>query len=78
MGRLGIKVANCKDKENDRRLKEQLINGMNDETITAKIIKELIVLKDASEVRSEQVLVFAERAQKAALENIERQKTLTQ
>ena len=29
----------CKYKENDRRLKEQFINGMNDEAITAEIIR---------------------------------------
>ena len=43
--------------EIDRRLKKEFINGINDETITTKVIKELIVLKDISEERSEQVLI---------------------
>ena len=34
------------------RLKEQLINGLNDETITVDIIKELTDVKDISEVSS--------------------------
>ena len=37
---------------------------MNDEAITAEIIKELMVLKDTSEVSSEQVLVWAQRMEK--------------
>ena len=40
-----------------RRLKDQFLEGMNDEAITAKLIKELMVLKDTSEASSEQVLV---------------------
>ena len=36
------------------------MNGMNDEAITAKVFKELMFLKDTSEVCSEQVLVWVE------------------
>ena len=49
MGRLQVKTEDCKGKEKDRRLKEQFTNGMNDEAITADVIKELTVLKDISE-----------------------------
>ena len=47
---------------------------MNDESITAEIIKEMMVLKDTSEVSSEQVLAWAkrveaQRSQNAVLEN---------
>ena len=75
MGRLQVKAADCKCKENDRRLKEKFNNGMNDEAIAAEIIIELTVLKDTSEVSSEQVLVRVQsvevqRAQKAVLESI--------
>ena len=46
---------------------------MNNDTITAKVIKELMVLKDTSEVRKELTLVWtqrveAQRAQNAVLE----------
>ena len=58
MGRLKIKVTNCKYKEYDRRLKEQFINGLDDDTIIAKIIKELTALKDTREVSSKQVLMW--------------------
>ena len=36
-------------------------NGINAEIIIAKIIKELMVLKDTSEVSSEQILVWARK-----------------
>ena len=56
-------------------LKEQFINGLNDDTIIAKIIKELTALKDTSKVSSEEVLMWTlrvgvQRAQKTVLENI--------
>ena len=56
MGRLQIQ-------EYDKGLKEQFINGLNNETITAKIIKELTALKDMSGVISEQVLIWAQRVE---------------
>ena len=45
MCRLRIKDTECTYKENDRRLKEQLINGINNQVMTAKIIKELTANK---------------------------------
>ena len=58
MGRLHI-MPYCKYQEYDRRLKEKFINGLNSEAIIAEIIKELISLKDTSEVSSEHVLMWA-------------------
>ena len=75
IGRIQIKAGECKNQENDRRLKEQFINGMNDEAITAKIIKGLMAIRDTSEVSSGQVIVWAlrvgaPRPQKAVLDHI--------
>ena len=53
VSRLWVNTAECKYKENAGKLKEQLINGMNDEAITTIIFKYLMVLKDNSEVSSE-------------------------
>ena len=44
-------------------LKEQFINGLYDETIIAKIIKELPALKDTSEMSGEQVLMWAKKVE---------------
>ena len=41
--------------------KKQFINGLNEETIIAKIIKEVTVLQEASKVSSKQVLMSAQR-----------------
>ena len=41
MGRLQIKATYCKYQEYERRLKVQFLNGLNDETIIAMIIKDL-------------------------------------
>ena len=42
-------------------LKEQFINGLDDETIIVEIIKQLTALKDTSEVSGEQILIWAQR-----------------
>ena len=42
-------MTQCKYKEIDTRLKRQFINGTNNHTMTAEIIKELIIIKDTSE-----------------------------
>ena len=39
MGRLHIKTTDCKYKDYDRRLKEQFINGLDNENIVEEIIK---------------------------------------
>ena len=54
-------------------MKEQFLNGLNDETITPVIIKELTALIDTSQVSSVQVLMWAKRVesdQKAVVDNI--------
>ena len=53
MGRLWEKAAYCKYKQNDRKLKRLSLNGTNDEAITTEIIKDLMGLKDTSELSSE-------------------------
>ena len=63
MGRLQVKAKECKHKEYGRRLKEQFMNGMNNEATTAKITKELAALKDTTEVSSEEVLVWDQRVE---------------
>ena len=45
MGNLGIKANECSYKEHFRWLKEQCINGINDEMMTAKIIKDLTIMQ---------------------------------
>ena len=75
MGRLQIKWQSANIRKMNRMMKKQSSNCMNDEAITAEIIKELIVLKDTSEVSSEQVLTWThtvkvKRALKAVLETI--------
>ena len=45
MGRLRMKVAKCKCKEDDRRLKEQFINSISDKAMKNEIVKESTSLK---------------------------------
>ena len=61
MGRLHIKAAECNYKEHDGHLKDQFINGINDEEIMQEIIKELMAKRNMSEIDSEQVLMWAQR-----------------
>ena len=83
MGKLQIKTIEPKHQQYDRRVKEQFINGLDNEDIATKIIKELTGLRDTNEVTSEPVLswtqrVEVKRAQKSVLENIRDAKMLTQ
>ena len=50
MGRVRVKTTRFKYKEQCGRLKQQVIKRINDQTMTAKIIKELTVMKDSSEI----------------------------
>ena len=59
MGRLRVKEIKYKCKEIDRRLKEQFINGINDQTMTSEIRRELMVIKVMSDVTNEQILSWA-------------------
>ena len=48
MGRLHIKAAEWNYKKHDRLIKDQFINGMNDEEIMQEIIKELTTYRNTS------------------------------
>ena len=61
MGRLCVKVMDGKYVEHDRRLKNQFINGLDEENIVEEIIRKIIALQDTNEVRSEQILLWAQR-----------------
>ena len=61
MGHFRIKTTDCKYQEDDRRFKEQFINGMNDKTVISEIIKEFVAIKNTIEVTSEQVLALTRR-----------------
>ena len=58
MSRLCIKATDGKYKKCDRRLKEHFITDPDDVNIIADIVKELVALKDTSEVSSKQVLIL--------------------
>ena len=73
MGYLRLKANECEYKEKDRRLKEQFINGINDDEMKTEIIWELNAVKKTSEITSTQELAWArrleaERTQKALME----------
>ena len=75
MDHLRIKANECNYKECVRQLKEQFINGINDEIMTAEIMKELTTIGKISDITSEQVLskakrVEARRDQKVMLSSI--------
>ena len=50
------KAIKCKHKENDSRLKQQFIYGINNEDMTAEIIKELMAIKDTAKVKMNKYL----------------------
>ena len=52
MGRLKVKDTEWRYKEWAGSLNEQFINSINDLTVTAEIIKEMTIVKDASEITS--------------------------
>ena len=54
-----MKSNECKYQGNERKLKEQFINNMNDKAMTSEIIKELAAMRDTSEVTNKKVLVWA-------------------
>ena len=62
MGHLGIKANKCEYKERDRRLKEQFINGINDDDMITENIRELTVIKRTNEITSKQVLSWAKKS----------------
>ena len=52
-----MKAADCEYKEYDRR---QFIHGLDDDVIIEEITRELTASKDACEVTSDQVLMWAQ------------------
>ena len=50
MEHLKIKADECGYKERDIRLKEQLINGINDNYMMTQIIKEVTTIKKTNDV----------------------------
>ena len=61
MDHLRIKATKWKYQEHDQRLKDKLMNGINDKTMTLGIIQGITAIKNKSEVTSEQVLVWVRR-----------------
>ena len=60
MGKLCMKAVNFEYNEYYMRLIEQFINGLDAEVIIEEVIRELTILKDTSEVSSNQVLMRAQ------------------
>ena len=61
IGYLEIKAKKCDCKEKDRSLSEQFINGINDNDMIIKILRELKAIKKTSEMINEQVLCWAKK-----------------
>ena len=55
MDHLRMKVKKCGYKEKDRRLKDQFINGINNDYIMTECYRELTVVKKTSEITTDQV-----------------------
>ena len=54
-----MKANECKYTERDRRLKEQFINGINDDEMVTEIIHELITVSKTGEITNEQVFAWS-------------------
>ena len=63
MGRLRIKAREHKYKENDRRLKVQFINDINDEVKAAEIIHMLTAIKDTAKAKCETCAIISQKGQ---------------
>ena len=82
MVRLRVKPAECNYKENNRYLKEQFINRIND-NMTAEITKRLTVKKDMSIITCNRVLLWAKQIEvqisdTTMFESLKESRTLTQ
>ena len=78
MGYLRIKENKCRYIKKERRLKEQLMNGINNDMMT-EIIRELTAIKKTNEIPTEKILALArrveeQRAQKALFEATKKNK----
>ena len=83
MGRLRTAALECKYKEVDWQLKEQLIHGLNDDEILTDVMKELTKYEENVIMPSEMVLVWAkrieaQRAQTVAISSLHESKMLMQ
>ena len=75
MGRLQLSAVECRYKEIDRQLKEQLIHRVNDMDMLGEIIRELTKVNTGSVITSESVLAWpkrieVQRAQAVAMDNL--------
>ena len=55
MGRLRKMALDCQCKETDMYLKEQFINGINDDVVITEMIRKLMAINDTSSMSSRQV-----------------------
>ena len=81
MGHLRIKANYCSYKEKDKRLKQLLINSINDDDMMTEIIKELTQTQKMNEITSGQMLSWArkvkvQQAQKTLIETTKDNKEL--
>ena len=53
MGNLRVKADEYEYKERDRRIKDQFINGINDDEIMIEIIKGVTAIKNTNEIPSD-------------------------
>ena len=56
MDHLRVKADECGYKQRYRKLKEQFINGINNDEKMTEIIKELTAIIETNEITSDQVL----------------------
>ena len=69
MGRLRLKAAECKCKGIKGYLKEHLINGMIDITMTKKLIKEIPVVKKTGKITGLTVMSWVKRVKTQRLQS---------
>ena len=63
MGRIRTAVVECKNKEVGRQIKEQFINGLNDNEMLTEVIRELKNCEENVIIPSETVLVWANKVE---------------
>ena len=63
MGQLRIKANECNYEKRGKRLKEQLINGINDDDMITMIIREFTVTKKTKEIMNGKMLGWAQKVE---------------
>ena len=58
----------CNYQVHDRQLKEQFINGINNEMMTTQKIKDLTTVRKTGDITNKQVLDWAKRVEAESLE----------